>query len=1088
MKENTHWIPQASTVESISMESGSPEVKTPPPSPGLLPSGQSRERPPPQIPEHESIRCIGRGSYGEVWLARNIMKVFRAVKVVYRDSFEDDRPYDREFAGIRKFEPISRTEGQVDILQVGRNDADGYFYYVMELADDENSGQAIDPATYVPKTLRSEIRKCGRIPAERCLEIGLSLTNALDHLHKNGLVHRDIKPSNIIFVNGVPKLADIGLVTGTDATKSFVGTEGYYPPEGPGTPQADVFSLGKVLYEMSTGRNRLDYPELPTAVGGFPDQSMFLELNSVVSKGCRADYRQRYASAKALREDLLVLLSGKSVQRFIKLERTWLWVRRFSPYAALVLIAGFLFFWQDRRNVKAQGELRVEMTKRSFEITERSALVQTKTATQQRLLQELQGTRLLAHSSGWSTKAWEQAGVAAELGINGLEVRDQAVASLHGIDARLLETFPNFGASSVAFDRTGKRLLMAGLKAGDLSRMWRSDAISNLTFDVTHTGPVGFRPDGVPIQLIQSAPGILTLCNLEKHEDVLEFAVPDTSQPTSRVELMTMTLDGSFVAGVFRSEGQKQNFAVWKSDTGRLLLNDSADKATATALSPDGELLAIGDDDGYIRVWSVSQKKMLSSLKQKRAAIQSLAFKEDPVRGSTPPGAGHEWLLAAGDAGGNVLVWEVASQSVRSSCFGSQYEVNATAFSPDGTIVGSAGRSEVRLWDVATSRLLLTLPAGECQTSIAFSPDGRRLAVGTRGLWVPPNSSVWELSSGRGVQTLRGLLSQVVQVRFSPDGTLVAALAHNWQAGIWEVASGRLRFALDVPKGLFQADNAAFCFSQDGTRFAFIAGTKAVNYDATTGRELDHWNLPPGYIDNMAFTGSNTLALFRVEDENGVNFAVEPRPQYRLVGRIRTLREKGRVDEVTTITTFNKGVFCAATPHDGKYFVVSGKNGSNGAIKYLVKLYDSSSGLEIATIETGAKLSDNLRLSADGAWLANHIDGTATNGLFAMPSARPLPRRLVNALALGPDLKYWAEARPGGRGCWIVDTESERKFFSLDIDVAGGMHWPQFSPDGKSFAWGNLDGTVSLCDLNEVLRRLAGLERESKSDQTIAKP
>ena len=153
-----------------------------------------------------------------------------------------------------------------------------------------------------------------------------------------------------------------------------------------------------------------------------------------------------------------------------------------------------------------------------------------------------------------------------------------------------------------------------------------------------------------------------------------------------------------------------------------------------------------------------------------------------------------------------------------------------------------------------------------------------------------------------------------------------------------------------------------------------------------------------------------------------------------------------------------------------------------------MKLYDSSSGLEIATIETGAKLSDNLRLSADGAWLANHIDGTATNGLFAMPSARPLPRRLVNALALGPDLKYWAEARPEGRGCWIVDTESERKFFSLDIDVAGGMHWPQFSPDGKSFAWGNLDGAVSLCDLDEVLRRLAGLERESKSGQTIAKP
>ena len=49
--------------------------------------------------------------------------------------------------------------------------------------------------------------------------IALSLTRALEHLHAHGLVHRDIKPSNIIFVNGVPKLADIGLVTSVDATR-----------------------------------------------------------------------------------------------------------------------------------------------------------------------------------------------------------------------------------------------------------------------------------------------------------------------------------------------------------------------------------------------------------------------------------------------------------------------------------------------------------------------------------------------------------------------------------------------------------------------------------------------------------------------------------------------------------------------------------------------------------------------------------------------------------------------------------------------------------------------------------------------------
>src|SRR5215510_15809120 len=82
------------------------------------------------IPDHQLLRRIGRGSYGEVWLARNLMGMYRAVKVVYRKNFGHQRPFERELAGIKKFEPISRShEGFVDILHVGQNEKDGYFYY-----------------------------------------------------------------------------------------------------------------------------------------------------------------------------------------------------------------------------------------------------------------------------------------------------------------------------------------------------------------------------------------------------------------------------------------------------------------------------------------------------------------------------------------------------------------------------------------------------------------------------------------------------------------------------------------------------------------------------------------------------------------------------------------------------------------------------------------------------------------------------------------------------------------------------------------------------------------------------------------------
>ena len=199
----------------------------------------------PKISDHVLIRRIGKGAYGEVWLARNVIGSFRAAKIIYRKSFSDSRPFEREFEGIRKFEPISRTHpGLVTILQVGENVAAGYFYYLMELADDSQTGRPTLTDTYVPRTLAQELNGPLRLPLETSLPIGLSLASALAHIHAQKLIHRDIKPSNIIFVNGVPKFADIGLITEAGKDVSSVGSLNYMPPEGPGESTGDVFSLG----------------------------------------------------------------------------------------------------------------------------------------------------------------------------------------------------------------------------------------------------------------------------------------------------------------------------------------------------------------------------------------------------------------------------------------------------------------------------------------------------------------------------------------------------------------------------------------------------------------------------------------------------------------------------------------------------------------------------------------------------------------------------------------------------------------------------------------------------------------------------
>src|SRR5262249_44439388 len=146
--------------------------------------------------------------------------------------------------------------------------------------------------------------------------------------HKHELVHRDIKPSNIIFVNGVPKLADIGLVAALKEAHSYVGTEGFIPPEGPGTPQADLYSLGKVLYEVSTGKDRHEFPVLPAQWSESPEYAGLLELNEVILHSCDQNPAKRFASAWEMHGELLLVLNGKSVRRLRVLERRLVTLKR----------------------------------------------------------------------------------------------------------------------------------------------------------------------------------------------------------------------------------------------------------------------------------------------------------------------------------------------------------------------------------------------------------------------------------------------------------------------------------------------------------------------------------------------------------------------------------------------------------------------------------------------------------------------------------------------------------------------------------------------------------------------------------------
>ncbi|TDJ49230.1 MAG: serine/threonine protein kinase, partial [Gemmatimonadetes bacterium] len=242
-------------------------------------------------PRYKILHELARGGMGAVFLAQDTrLQSLVAIKVLLPELATAERA-DRFLQEARTLRGLSHPH-IVPVHDVDEND--GLFYYVMDYIEDETLADCLERGPLS----RKETRKLGR-----------DLLDALERVHKAGIVHRDIKPANVFFRDGRAILVDFGIAEPSpDSSEPTAGarqggTPAYMPPEQGSqrsTPRTDIYAVGMVLYEALTCRQWIS--------GEDPDDSLWSGVPwyfaRVFRKALAIEPRDRWPNAETFRRRL----------------------------------------------------------------------------------------------------------------------------------------------------------------------------------------------------------------------------------------------------------------------------------------------------------------------------------------------------------------------------------------------------------------------------------------------------------------------------------------------------------------------------------------------------------------------------------------------------------------------------------------------------------------------------------------------------------------------------------------------------------------------------------------------------------------
>ena len=602
---------------------------------------------------------------------------------------------------------------------------------------------------------------------------------------------------------------------------------------------------------------------------------------------------------------------------------------------------------------------------------------------------------------------------------------------------------------------------------------------------------------------------------------VNRWAPPDLPDPallriltvdSSDVQVVTAAPDGNWLA-IGSSDGTVRLLdAITGQESAVILANHRKltsilggyTQLSSVAIAPDGTWLAIGGNDGTVRIWDTVTKQDRSKPARYRVGVAALAIAPDGTwlaiggndgtvriknsdNGRTQviiPGYGgrvcamavspdDNWLAIGSDSG-MVRIWNAASGQRLASLVGHGKAVKCVAVAPDGSWVAT-GSSDgtVRIWDTATwrNRAILSYPEAAERSylsdrievvSVAVAPDSSWLAAagsdGTVRIW----NTTTDTATWHERVILRGHPRALRSVAVAPDGSWLATGDRDGTVRIWDSPAREERTASTANR---HDPVSTVSIAQDGTWLATGGrhGREIQVWDAATRPQRRRVNGNLREIIAVGATPDGTWLATkigngaRIWDRAGAiadstwlatedGFGKELQIWNALTG-----------SELITLVPHSKLSSVAAIAPNGKWFATQNREE--------IQIREMATGYRQTNLPLPSKLGYIVAVAFDGSWLATRsrkradsknvqIWDTATGHQRAVLAHRGD----VSTIAIAPDSKWIATEGKGGVQISDTATGHQRAVLAHRGDVSTIA----IAPDGKWIATGGKDGTVCI--------------------------